>query len=262
VNRHDVITAFGKADASARLTLENSAVVRVAIVEPRNLMRKGIEKVLAGGSQFSVVAMAADASDLDMPSAGFDVIVCGLPPYAGDVHVESLGDLAEHGRVLILSRFGEGVRLTDVLRIGAYGCVADDADDAELLFAVDTVGRGDVHISPSLVSRLRTELCRPRASAPSVLGRREMETLRWLAMGLTHSQIGVSMGLTETTVNTYVKRIRAKLNVGNKAGLTRIAVEWGLLGDEAGERQRVPSVGPRPDVLMLGGGPASSAQTA
>ncbi|MEK8143043.1 LuxR C-terminal-related transcriptional regulator [Streptomyces sp. M10(2022)] len=42
------------------------------------------------------------------------------------------------------------------------------------------------------------------------------------------------MDLTEATVSTYVKRIRNKLNVGNKADLTRKAIELGLLHDQAG----------------------------
>jgi transposase len=40
--------------------------------------------------------------------------------------------------------------------------------------------------------------------------------LRWVARGLTHRQIGTRMGLTEETVNTYLKRIRAKLGGRNK----------------------------------------------
>jgi DNA-binding CsgD family transcriptional regulator len=40
------------------------------------------------------------------------------------------------------------------------------------------------------------------------------------------------MGLSQATVNTYAKRIRAKLKVGNKAELTRVAIELGYLGNE------------------------------
>ena len=43
---------------------------------------------------------------------------------------------------------------------------------------------------------------------------------------LTHRQ---ALSLTETTVDTYVKRIRAKLSVGNKADLTRKAIALGLV---------------------------------
>ncbi|WP_405160841.1 LuxR C-terminal-related transcriptional regulator [Nocardia sp. NBC_01499] len=66
------------------------------------------------------------------------------------------------------------------------------------------------------------------------LGKREIEALRWVARGLTHRQVGRRMGLTEETVNTYIKRIRSKLDAHNKAALTRRAIELGYLaGHEA-----------------------------
>ena len=67
----------------------------------------------------------------------------------------------------------------------------------------------------------------PPPSTP--LGRREVEALRLVARGLTHRQIGTRMGLTEETVNTYLKRIRRKLGAHNKALLTRRAIELGYL---------------------------------
>ena len=65
---------------------------------------------------------------------------------------------------------------------------------------------------------------RPADEDPSGLAPREIETLRWIALGFTHAQIATRMGLSQATVNTYAKRIRAKLAVGNKAELTRAAV--------------------------------------
>jgi DNA-binding NarL/FixJ family response regulator len=53
------------------------------------------------------------------------------------------------------------------------------------------------------------------------------------------------MGLTEATVSTYVKRIRSKLNVGNKADLTRTAIELGLLHGESGGPTAAEAAGRR-----------------
>ncbi|MFC7585743.1 response regulator transcription factor [Nonomuraea antimicrobica] len=54
--------------------------------------------------------------------------------------------------------------------------------------------------------------------------------LRRISQGLTHGQIATRLGISRHTVDTYVKRIRAKLGAGNKAELTRAA----LLGRVAG----------------------------
>ena len=52
------------------------------------------------------------------------------------------------------------------------------------------------------------------------------------AHGLTQGQIATRMGLSQATVNTYAKRIRAKLKVSNKAELTRIAIDLGHPGED------------------------------
>jgi DNA-binding NarL/FixJ family response regulator len=59
------------------------------------------------------------------------------------------------------------------------------------------------------------------------LSPRERQVLRHIARGLTHGQIARLLQISRHTVDTYVKRIRAKLELGNKAELTRAAV----LGD-------------------------------
>ena len=56
------------------------------------------------------------------------------------------------------------------------------------------------------------------------LSEREEQVLRQIAHGLTHGQIATRLGISPHTVDTYVKRIRAKLGVGNKAELTRVAL--------------------------------------
>lgn len=64
------------------------------------------------------------------------------------------------------------------------------------------------------------------------LSEREEQVLRQISRGLTHGQIATRLGISPHTVDTYVKRIRAKLGVGNKAELTRAA----LLGRLVRER--------------------------
>jgi DNA-binding NarL/FixJ family response regulator len=56
------------------------------------------------------------------------------------------------------------------------------------------------------------------------LSQREEQVLSQISHGLTHGQIATRLGISPHTVDTYVKRIRAKLGVGNKAELTRLAL--------------------------------------
>jgi DNA-binding NarL/FixJ family response regulator len=211
--------------------------LQIAIVEHHNLVRRGLMDLLSDCPQVLVVAALAEPWQLDSDAPRCDVIVFGPPALAEKTFNEAVAGLADRGRVLVVSDFAGGAQVVGALQAGAFGCVSKRVDDEELLRAVATVARGGLHLSPSLTSRLHTEL-RQSATAvtvPPTLAPREVETLRWLATGLTHGQIARRMDLTEATVSTYVKRIKNKLNVGNKADLTRKAIALGLLRDEAEE---------------------------
>ncbi|MGW1726754.1 LuxR C-terminal-related transcriptional regulator [Streptomyces sp. NPDC002306] len=203
---------------------------QIAVVEQHSLVRLGLKTLLSGSSLLRVAALAADPGQLPDPAAQrLDVIVYGAPAQTGAELARAVDALTAHGRVLVVADFAGWQPVTDALRAGAYGCVSKQAGEQELLRAVETVALGGLHVAPGLATRLHRELQRPAGTPAPALAHREREALRLLATGLTHGQIARRMGLTEATVSTYVKRIRNKLNVRNKADLTRKAIELGLL---------------------------------
>ncbi|MFD9408131.1 response regulator transcription factor [Streptomyces sp. NPDC059989] len=62
----------------------------------------------------------------------------------------------------------------------------------------------------------------------ATLAPREQEALRHIAAGRTYLQTARTMGLSKHTVDAYLRRIRAKLNVHTTAELTRLAISLGL----------------------------------
>lgn len=58
----------------------------------------------------------------------------------------------------------------------------------------------------------------------ATLSPREREVLRHLVEGCTHDQAAQRIGISQHTVDTYVKRIRSKLGAHNKAQLVRAAL--------------------------------------
>ncbi|MET9380891.1 LuxR C-terminal-related transcriptional regulator [Streptomyces sp. NPDC002928] len=60
------------------------------------------------------------------------------------------------------------------------------------------------------------------------LSARERQVLRLIADGYTHDQTARRLGLSRHTVNTYVKRAKGKLGLGNKAELARavLTADW------------------------------------
>jgi DNA-binding CsgD family transcriptional regulator len=64
------------------------------------------------------------------------------------------------------------------------------------------------------------------AEAPP-LSERERQVLTCIGTGYTHDQTARRLGISPHTVDTYVKRIRGKLGIGNKAELARAAFMYG-----------------------------------
>lgn len=110
---------------------------------------------------------------------------------------------------------------TTFLRAGAGGVVSKQDPADTLVAAVREVAAGRVVGVPG---GERGEAGESRQHEEPGLSSREEQVLQQIARGLTHGQIAVRLGISRYTVDTYIRRIRAKLGVGNKAELTRAAI--------------------------------------
>ena len=119
------------------------------------------------------------------------------------------------------------------LRAGASGVVSKRATPERIVGAVRAVTSGaKVGVDNCLESPTeeRPIVSERNETASHRLSEREEQVLRQISRGLTHGQIATRLGISPHTVDTYVKRIRAKLGVGNKAELTRAALLGRLIG--------------------------------
>jgi len=221
----------------AHLTASHSRVrpevITVAVVEEQAVARIGLRQVVGSHPDIELVAVVDTMAALDSLTA--DVVVAGVPTTLdeGDP-ILALGAHSHRGAILAVCAGQIPPRvLISAIRVGVCGAVSCAVQPEELLFAIKAVARGGIFIAADLAAAVHGEPCAPgRADLPT-LTPREVETVTWLAEGLTHRQISRQMGLTEMTVNTYIKRLRAKLNASNQAELTRKVIESGYLITDA-----------------------------
>jgi DNA-binding CsgD family transcriptional regulator len=75
---------------------------------------------------------------------------------------------------------------------------------------------------------------------PYRLTKREMEVLRHVAGGNTHSEIGKALNISEQTVKNHMSLIMRKLGANNKAHAVVLALQYGLLSlDEIASSQAI-----------------------
>jgi DNA-binding NarL/FixJ family response regulator len=143
--------------------------------------------------------------------------------------------------VLVISASRSPGDVLAALQAGASGFLTKQAGDEAVLTAVRRVAGAGFYLSAQLADILQADLAATTgtkaapAKPPATLSAREQEVLSLIARGFTHSQTASRLGVSASTVDTYVARIRAKLGLGNKAQLALAALEQQL-----GHRGRGP----------------------
>lgn len=201
----------------------------VAIVNDQPITRTGLHQLAAAIPGLTVTAAVARADELDPAPRTYDVVILDIPARDDGLILPTITRIAQTSHTLVISTWDHPPTLLAAIRAGARGAVTRQSSHTTVTTALTTIAAGGFYLCPQLVRQFHHELTRPPRTDPHGLAPREIETLQWIARGLTHTQIAARMGLSPATINTYAKRIRAKLNVNNKAELTRIAIEHGHL---------------------------------
>ncbi len=135
-------------------------------------------------------------------------------------------------RVLVVTLFEDDDSVFMALRVGARGYILKDADEEELVRAVQAVGRGEAIFSPQVATRVLAYFASPQPAAPPQifpsLTDREREILGLIARGHPNPSIARKLSLSTKTVGNYVSNIFAKLQVADRAQAIIRAREAGL----------------------------------
>ncbi|MEV0133537.1 response regulator transcription factor [Dactylosporangium sp. NPDC050688] len=214
---------------------------RVAIIDEQPITRAGMERVLADEPGFTVGTSVSSVEEIDMldGAGAYGVAVVAISSRDVRSCVDIVTSVSAVAYPVVTSTWDSEDLLWGAIRAGARGCVTRSCDQREMVMALRIAATGALYVSPDLIGHLHERLGaarRPESEATVGLAPREVETVRWIGLGLTQRQIATRMGLSEATVNTYAKRIRSKLKVNNKAELTRAAIGLGLLSDDRGAR--------------------------
>jgi DNA-binding NarL/FixJ family response regulator len=119
------------------------------------------------------------------------------------------------------------------IRAGADGYLLKDSAAIELRQAIRAVHRGDEYFSAPIAQRLRTTTAHGHGDGVSgpldVLTAREREVLVGIALGRTNKEIAAELGISHRTVETHRESLMRKLGIRTVAGLTKLALETGMV---------------------------------
>ena len=215
--------------------------IRVLVVDDQSMVRAGFRMLLAGEEDFEVVAEASNGIEAIDKAARFDPTVVLM-----DIRMPELDGLqatrrilaADNGaRILILTTFDLDEYVYEALKAGASGFVLKDDPPEQLIAAIHTVAAGDALLSPTITKRVIKQFTRlPRPIPPKEfdeLTTREQEVFRLIANGLSNTEIGQQLYISDTTVKTHITHILQKLNLRDRVQAVVLAYQTGLFEADA-----------------------------
>ena len=206
---------------------------RILIVDDHEVVRRGLEQVLAEGfvgARFGHAATSAAAlARLSEEPWDLALVDVNLPGRNGLDLLEEVRQRWPRLRVLVLSAYPEEEFAIRSIRLGAAGYVTKDSASDELVTAARKVLEGGRYVTGTLAEKLAAVL--GGSAAPErheALSTRELQVLRLVASARTLKEIAGELHLSEKTIATYRARISQKLGLGSNVELTRYALQHGL----------------------------------
>ena len=206
--------------------------IRVLLVDDHAVVRAGFRRLLEGcGVRVSAEADTGEAGYRAYVDAPCDVVILdlALPGRGGLETLRRLRARDAAARVLVFTMHDEPAFAEQALAAGALGYVTKSSSPEVLLDAVTRVARGERCLSPDIAERLALAPSGGPQAVIEALSPREFEIFRQLAAGHSAAEIGERLALSAKTVANYGSQIRARLGVGSRAELARLAIRLGLI---------------------------------
>jgi two-component system response regulator NreC len=212
---------------------------RVLIADDHAIVRSGLTLLINSQPDMEVVGAAIDgkeAVDLSLELQP-DIVLMDLsmpPGENGLTATKKLKEAAPEINVLILTMHDDEEYLFRVLHAGASGYILKNAEDMELIRAIQTVSQGAAYLYPSATKMLIQEFLNrvqigEQLEDYHILTQREQEVLSLIAQGYTNKEIAEKLVLSVKTIESHKANIMEKLHLKTRPELVRYALKKGLL---------------------------------
>lgn len=201
--------------------------IRVVVVDDHPMVAEGIEAILDSYDDIEVLATLSDGKQIiqQIETLEPDVILMDLnmPGIGGLSATEMLIERRPGTRILVLSMHDSPEYISTAMNHGARGYLLKDVPTEEIKHAIDAVMAGETYLCTGAEGALAPSGQREQLTT------REQTVLLQLAQGKSNKEVAIALDISVRTVETHRKNIKRKLGISSTAGLTRYALEHGVL---------------------------------
>lgn len=206
--------------------------IKIIVADDHQLFREGIIALLAKNKTLDIIGEAASASELfalmDKTSPHVVLMDITMPETNGLDAIKVARDKYPDCRFVVLTMHAEGQYVVKAVRNGAYGYLIKNADENELIAAIEAVSLGKKYFNNE-ISELMIGNMALEGESHKKLSDREMEVLELVSEGRTTKEIANQLFVSARTVDTHRVNMMKKLSVQNTAELIKKAAHLKLI---------------------------------
>ena len=206
--------------------------LRILIADDHAVVRQGFRALLEREG-FEVVGEAVNgqeavrlAGELKPDIALLDV---SMPILNGLEAGREIQRAHTSTHVVLLTMRAEDHLMAAALRGGIRAYVLKSQAAEDLVLAIRAVARHQIYLSPGLSKFVVHAYLNGESAPADPLAPRERQVLQLVAEGKTSKEIGVVLGLSTKTAESYRARMMDKLDIHETAGLVRYAIRQGIV---------------------------------
>ncbi len=207
---------------------------RIMIVDDHPMVAQGINSILEGYRDLTVVACLKNGEDavsqIEISKPDVVLMDLNMPGMGGLSATERILEINPSIRILILSMHDSPEYISTALNHGASGYVLKDVQTDEIKKAIDAAMIGRQYLCTGTKAALKNQV----TISETVLTSREQMVLLEVAQGKSNKDVAQLLEISVRTVETHRKNIKRKLGITSTAGLTRYAMENGVLQGTGG----------------------------
>lgn len=207
--------------------------IKIIIADDHELFRKGLAELLRKYDEIKIVKSVGDGLEfmaLINSSLEVDIVLLDItmPTMDGFQVLKELKNLNSTIKPIVISMHNDGNYIAKCAKMGAYGYLLKNTDEAELILAIRSVSNGKKYFSAEISEKMINFMSTQSISG-DILSKKETEVLGLIAKGLTTKEIATKLFVSSRTIETHRANILKKLEVKNTAELVKKAAKMNLI---------------------------------
>jgi len=205
--------------------------IAVLVCDDHAIFRQGVRSILSKEAGISVVGEAADGRQAVAMARKIrpDVVLMdiAMPGLKGFDATRLIKKTCPATVILILTVYDDEELVARCLQAGASGYILKDSPPPQLIYAIQTVSKGEQYLSPKALKAVVNQYTQgpaPVRMAYDLLSDREREILTLLADGASLKEVATRLNLSVKTVDTHKYNLMRKLDIHDRTELIRYAI--------------------------------------